>query len=151
MWCDSGSNGTNVVTFSYSDWSLRYPELAGSVSAPLAQLYFNESQLYCDNTPCSVICNLVERELLLNMLTAHIAATNAQINGQPASPLVGRISNATEGSVSVATQLNINSNSSQWFTQTKYGIAYWQATAKYRTMRYVLGPRPLAVPFRRPY
>lgn len=140
-----------VVTFSYGDWSARYPELASSVSSVQAQLYFNEASLYCDNTPTSIITDASqpggEREMLLNMVTAHIAALNAPLNGQPSSPLVGRISGATQGSVSVQTQMDVPPGSAQWFNQTKYGAAYWFATTKYRTMLYVRGPVPIANPF----
>ncbi|MDN7490591.1 DUF4054 domain-containing protein [Burkholderia sp. AU45274] len=143
--CTSGG----VVTFSYADWSARYPELAASVTSQTAQLYFNEAQLYCDNTPTSLITDTSpggERELLLNMVTAHIAALNAPLNGQPSSPLVGRISNATQGSVSVQTDFQVP-GSAAWFAQTKYGAAYWQATTKYRSMLYVRGPVPIVNPF----
>jgi hypothetical protein len=132
-----------VVEFDYAAWALRYPELAASVPQPLAQQYFYEAQLYCDNTPCSPIRNWYpggERAMLLNMLTAHIATLNAPIGGQASSPLVGRISNATEGSVSVQTQLDLPPGTAQWFAQTKFGLAFWTATAQYRTMHYVPGP-----------
>lgn len=139
-----------VVTFSYADWSTRYPELAPSVSPALAQMYFNEAQLYCDNTPTSIITDASqpggERELLLSMVTAHIAALNAALNFQPSSPLVGRISNATQGSVSVQTDFQVPGTAA-WFAQTKYGAAFWQATVKYRSMLYVRGPVPIANPF----
>jgi hypothetical protein len=131
-----------VVTFTYADWSTRYPELAASVALPLAQLYFNEAQMYCDNTPQSPIRDASQggqREILLNMVTAHIAALNAPLNGQASSPLVGRISNATQGSVSVQTQNDYAPGTVQWYQQTKYGAAYWAATAAYRTMRYIPG------------
>jgi hypothetical protein len=134
-----------VVVFSYADWIAMYPELANSVTQPTAQMYFFQAQLYCDNTPTSIIRDTSpggEREMLLNMMTAHIAALNAPINGQPSSPLVGRITNATQGSVSVATQMDMPPGSAQWYNQTKYGAAFWAATAKYRTMRYVPGPQP---------
>ena len=139
-----------VVTFSFADWSTRYPELAASVFQAQAQLYFNEAGLYCDNTPTSIITDASpggEREILLNMVTAHIAALNAPLNGQPSSPLVGRISAGTQGSVSVQTQMDVAPGSAQWFNQTKYGAAYWAATTKYRTMLYVRGPVPIANPF----
>ncbi|NKI68956.1 DUF4054 domain-containing protein [Collimonas pratensis] len=141
-----------VVAFDYTAWSVRYPELASSVAQPLAQQYFNEAQLYCDNTPCSPIRDASvggQRSMLLNMLTAHIAALNAPIGGQPSSSLVGRISNATEGSVSVATQMDLPAGSPQWFAQSKYGIAFWQATSQYRTMHYVPGPVPVINPYGR--
>lgn len=130
---------TGVVVFDYSTWALRYPELAGSVSQPLAQLYFNEATLVCDNTPGSVICDLTVRAMLLNMATAHIAQLNASINGQPVSPLVGRISNASEGSVSVSAQMDLPPGSAQWWAQTRYGAAWWASTATYRAARYVPG------------
>lgn len=137
----------NVVSFDYSSWALRYPELAASVPQPLAQQYFNEATLYCDNTPCSIVTDLTMRAMLLNMVTAHIAALNAPLNGQASSPLVGRINTATEGSVSVGTQLDMPPGSAQWFAQTKYGLSFWQATAQFRSMRYVPGPVPITNPW----
>jgi len=131
-----------VVAFDYTGWSVRYPELAVSVNSTLAQAYFNEAQLYCDNTNTSPITDSSVggiRSMLLNMVTAHIAALNAQLNGQPSSPLVGRINSATEGSVSVTTEMQYPPGSSQWFMQTKYGAAFWQATTQYRSMRYAPG------------
>jgi hypothetical protein len=130
--------------FSYADWSVRYPELSAYVVQATAQIYFNEATLYVDNTACSVICDASqggEREMLLNMVTAHIAALNAPLNGQTSSPIVGRISGATQGSVSVQTDFQVPGTAA-WFAQTKYGAAYWQATVKYRSMRYAPGPQP---------
>jgi hypothetical protein len=138
------------VVFNYTNWALRYPELAGSVSDPLAEIYFGEAQLYCDNSPTSIISNCApayQRTYFLNMITAHIASLNASINGQPPNPLVGRISNATEGSVNVTTQFDMSPGSAQWFAQTKYGAAFWQASAAYRTMHYIPGPPGPRVPY----
>lgn len=137
----------DVVEFSYTAWSTRYPELAASVSQPLAASYFSEATLYCDNSPRSPIRDLGQRALLLNMMTAHVAALNAPLNGQPSSPLVGRISNATQGSVSVATQFDVPAGCPQFFAQTKYGVAFWVATAQYRTMHYVPGRVPKVNPY----
>jgi hypothetical protein len=80
-----------------------------------------------------------QRALLLNMLTAHLAALYAGVNGQSPSPLVGRINTATEGSVSVGAAMDGVPGTAAWFLQTKYGASFWQATARYRTMRYVPG------------
>lgn len=124
-----------VVTFDYLAWSSRYPELAAWVGAPQAQAYFDEAALYCDNTPCSPI-PIWTRPMILGMATAHIAALNAPLNNAPSSPLVGRISNATEGSVTVATQNDYPPGVAQWWQQTKYGAAWWAATVQYRTMHY---------------
>jgi hypothetical protein len=128
-----------IVSFDYAGWSLRYPELAAYVSPPLGQLYFNEATIYLNNTPCSPVSDSSVggmRYMLLNMLTAHIAALNAPLGGQPSSPLVGRVSNATEGSVTVATENKFPEGTVQWYQQTKYGAAFWAASAMYRTAIY---------------
>lgn len=129
-----------AVVFDYSAWVARYPEFAATVAAPLAAAYFAEAGLYCNNTDGAIIGDLKIRGLILNMLVAHIAAMNAPApNGAPASSLVGRISSATQGSVTVQAQFDAPAGSAQWWIQTKYGAAAWAATAPYRTMRYVPG------------
>ena len=142
-----------AVSFSYPLWIARYPEFSG-VNPTLAAAYWSEAALYCDNTDCSPITDDSvggQRNMLLNMLTAHIAQLNAALNGQAASPLVGRINSATEGSVTVQAENQYAPGTVQWFQQTKYGSAFWAATAQYRTMRYVPGPRRVMDPWRRGY
>lgn len=129
-----------AVTFNYAVWVARYPEFS-SVSQDLAQSYFDEAGLYCENTTDNRAFCLGILPTLLNMLTAHIAAMNSGINGQPASPIVGRISGATEGSVSVQAEYDSSGSPSEaWYTQTKYGAAYWAATASFRTAIYSAQP-----------
>jgi hypothetical protein len=138
-----------VVQFDYAAWSIRYPDLAARASAPLAEQYFFESELYCDNTPTSPVKDLAIRSMLLNMLVAHIAQLNAPVKGQTASPLVGRIMNASEGSVSVQTQVDGELHGRAWFAQTRYGLSFWQATAQYRTMHYAPSPARVTDPWAR--
>lgn len=139
------------VVFDYSGWAAMYPYIATSVNSMQAGMYFMQAELYCDNTPQSIVDNCNgQRVILLNMLVAHIALLNASINGQPPNPLVGRISNATEGSVTVASEMNYAPGSSQWFLQTQPGASYWQAMAKYRTMQYVPSNRTYGNPFQFP-
>lgn len=83
--------------------------------------------------------------LALHWLTAHLVALNGTgilgaAAGQPASTLVGRISSATEGSVTVQTDMQSVPGSEQWFRQTKYGATYWQMVAPYRGAFWVRGP-----------
>lgn len=141
--------GAGPITFSYPAWIARYPEFVG-VSQPLAQQYFAEATLYCDNTGAGPVRDPIQLALLLNMLTAHVAAINApQIAGAandgvgsgPNSTLVGRIDSATEGSVTVSADMPEQPGTEAWFNQTKYGAAYVAATLQYRTMRYYVGPR----------
>lgn len=139
-----------IVAFSYTNWALRYSELAQFVAEPLAQLYFNEACLYCDNTASSPIIDWSvggQRDMLLQMVTAHIAALNAAL-GAPSSPLVGRIASAGEGSVNVSVQNDYPPGSAQWFQQTKYGSAFWGATARYRRFQYVAKCRRNLDPYR---
>ena len=124
-----------AVTFDFNAWSLRYPEFS-TINPLLAQEYFNEATLYLRNDGGSPVSTEALQLTLLNMLTAHIAALNMVVNGAPASSLVGIITGATEGSVSVQVQPLGGSPSAAWYNQTKYGSAFWAATRGFRTGHY---------------
>jgi len=129
---------TGVVVFDPATFKVRYPEFV-NVSDALLQAYFDEATIYLANTEDSRVQDVAQRAVLLNMLVAHIAQMNAGSATQPASPLVGRVNTATEGSVSVGTDMGVVPFTAAWFLQTKYGASFWQATARYRTMQYVPG------------
>jgi hypothetical protein len=136
-----------IVVFDYATWVLRFPEFA-AVTPALAALYFAEAEQLLDNTACSPVSNMTQRTVLLNLLTAHIAKLNATTaSGQSAGGgLVGPITSASEGSVSVSTSIPLSPGSSQvWYAQTPYGMTYWAMTASFRQARYY--PR-LWQPFR---
>ena len=120
-----------VAAFDLAAFRARYPEFSAVADATLGA-YFLEAGLYLDNTDGSPVINLGTRLMLLNMLVAHIAALGA-------AALVGRISSASEGSVSVSADMGPVTGSSAWFLQTKYGSSFWQASARYRTFRYYPG------------
>jgi hypothetical protein len=126
------------VVFDATTFKLRYAEFA-AVSDALLQLYFNEACLYLDNTETSRITDLPTRTLFLSMITAHIAALNGQGTGGTGIPgAVGRVSSASEGSVSISTDFMASSNGLMaWYLQTQYGVAFWASSARYRTMQYV--------------
>jgi hypothetical protein len=128
-----------VVVFDVARFKARYPEFA-TIPEPTLDEYFIEATIYLDNTDASPVSDIDRRAVLLNMLVAHIAQINSGANGQGASGLVGQITSATEGSVSVSVANVAATGTSAWFQQTKYGAAYWQATAPYRTFRYVVRP-----------
>lgn len=123
-----------VAVFSYNAWAARFPELAGSVSEQLADLLFSEANLLLDNTDCSPVQDCGQRLVLLNLIVAHLAATSPGAAGS--SGLVGRVSSATEGSVSVSTDYGAVRNSQAYWVQTGYGAQFWQMMARYRTMHY---------------
>ena len=139
--------GAPAVVFNFTNWSTRYPEFA-SVNPTLAQLYFDEATLYCANhlNPVRTVAALT---MLLYMLTSHIAQLNSPTTTSGASSATppGRLSDATEGSVSASFENDYPPGSAQWFQQTKYGAAYWQASLPYRLFRYKVpcyGPASLA-------
>lgn len=129
-----------VATFNYAAWAALYPEFS-NVSQNQAQGFFDQATIFHRNDGGGPVSTIAIQLSLLNMLTAHLAFMSMGTAAQPASQLVGRISNASEGSVSVqAEYADATPSSMAWYVATKYGAAYWQATAPYRTMRYIGGP-----------
>jgi hypothetical protein len=136
--------GSPSVTFNYQQWVATFP-MFSAVSEPLAQSYFDMATLYFNN--CSWPGSLPQAPTLLNLLTCHLAwlYSPRDDNGNPASTgtaapaIVGRISSATQGSVSMQTDFDSSSGSpnAQWYNQTPWGAQYWAATAQFRTARYV--------------
>jgi hypothetical protein len=135
-----------VVAFEYQGWAFMFPELATSVSPGQAAGYFARACNFVANTDRSTIQDIPTRTTLLYLTTAHIAAMNATINGQAPSQLVGRISSATEGSVSVSTEMSAP-GSAGWWAMTRYGYEAWSALAPYRTFRYAPNPQPVVQPW----
>lgn len=131
-----------VATFSFPTFAARYPEFA-NLNQGLAAQYFAEASLYHANDGSGPVQDAGQQLLMLNMLTAHIAALNlTNPDGSAASTLVGPITSATEGSVSVSTGLSAEPGTPGWLQQSKYGYAYLAATAAYRTARYIPKPQP---------
>jgi hypothetical protein len=143
----------SAVTFVFADWQEQYPEFL-NVTQGMATNYFNRATLLCTNNTCNPAYSSSETPpgntllTLLYLLTSHIAWLSAPRDsqgnissvGSPESSLVGRISSASEGSVSVQTDMgdaNAGSPSQAWYMQTRYGAEYWAATAGYRTAVYV--------------
>lgn len=144
-------NGTSPpVTFSYATWVASFPEFS-ALTPEQGQAYFNDATLICANS-CS---NQINRDgnlaALLYWLTSHFAWLkcpkdangNPAATGQLASQLVGRISDAAEGSVHVSTDWQMGGDATaleKFLVQTKYGAAYWAMTSQYRTARYLARP-----------
>ena len=130
-----------AVTFDFTSWALRFPEF-GSLKPALAQLYFNDATAYHRNDGGGPVPTAALQTTYLNLLTAHIAKMNATIGTTAPSDLVGRISDAAEGSVHVTVEIPQGlSAAAAWFAQTKYGFDYWELTKGYRTARYRARPQ----------
>lgn len=128
-----------VATFNYNAWVARYPEFI-TIPEPLVELYFGEAGLYLNNAGAGPVQDTAVQQALIYMVTAHIAKLNSPKTASASdgsADLTGRVNSASEGSVSVSTEMLLPPGSAQWFAQTKYGLAFWQASARFRTMRYI--------------
>lgn len=134
---------TGIVAFDPTYFAARFPEFS-TISATLLGYYFNDAGLLLNNTTMSIVWDSSvggRRYIWLHLLTAHLAAINSGVNGQAASQLVGRITDASEGSVHVSADMGTQPASAAYYQQTKYGAQFWAQTAGYRTARYLPGPR----------
>jgi hypothetical protein len=130
-----------AVTFNYASWLLLFPEFTTTVSQPQAeQVILPLAETYCRNDGGGPVTTAAQQTNLLNLMVAHCAQLLFGSSKGAAGPLVGRISSASQGSVSVSTDFPQNANAA-WFNQTVYGAMFWVACAPYRTMRYLPGPR----------
>jgi hypothetical protein len=128
-----------VVVFDPAAFKTAFPMFATVADVSLT-LCFSIATLSLNNSCSSRVCDAAERELLLNLLTAHLAQLNFGVNGQPPAGIVGRIDKASEGSVSVGADMGTVVYGQAWFNQTQWGATYWMATAKYRTAVYIPAP-----------
>lgn len=153
-----------VVVFDPSAFRTLFPEFTGFSDAVLLGS-FNTATLFCNNTDSSIVTDIPTRTSFLNLLTAHVTKLSYGTNDGagnvvPPSGLVGRVSNAVEGTVRVTTEMGGDSPSAAWFHQTQYGATYWAASVRYRTFRYQpptpvfgnpIGPTPAIQPWPWPW
>lgn len=132
---------SGVVVFDPAEFRLLYPSITATDEQ--LEMYFAMAETFLDNTECSIVKDLDARKRLLYLLVAHIGLLNTMAEG--GNPVVGRISNATEGTVSVGLDYGTMGNNERWYLQTPWGAMYWQLTKKYRSMVYRLGIAPMPV------
>ena len=132
---------SGVVVFDLLKFRKLFPKI--STTDDQLDMFFVEACLLCNNTENSNIRNLQEREILLFLLTAHIATLQMRIDSGNDS--VGRITSASEGSVSVALDNGQTTHSEKWYQQTAYGARYWVLTKRYRSLFYIYGHAPMPV------
>lgn len=132
---------SGVVVFDPAEFRLLYPSIAATDEQ--LEMYFAMAETFLDNTECSIVKDLDARKTMLYLLVAHIALLSQQ--AENGNPVVGRISNATEGTVSVGLDYGTMGNNERWYLQTPWGAMYWQMSKKYRSMVYRLGIAPMPV------
>lgn len=127
-----------IVVFDPPAFILQFPAFQ-TVPTVALQNNFNLATLQLNNSYGSIVPDAPTRAQLLNLLTAHLTALLNGIGSNPPSDIVGRISGATQGSVSVQTEFRTDSEAAAFYMQTQWGAIYWRSTAIYRTARYVSG------------
>lgn len=133
-----------IAVFNPTQFTTRYPEFAAALTANpglFSGLFTEAGCLYLNNTDCSPVPNVMKRLLLLNMLVAHLAFIGGTLTADGQPKPVGRMSQASEGSVSASFEGQTpTAGSGAWFQQSQYGAAFWQATVNLRSFRYM--PQP---------
>lgn len=134
--CNGQTITLGVVTFDPTAFVAAFPAFATVPQAALTA-NFGFAELQLENDCCSVVCDAPTRANLLNLLTAHITALLNGINGQPPAGVVGRVSSAQQGTVSVQTEFETQSEAAAYYQQTPWGSMFWQSTLRWRTARYI--------------
>jgi len=130
-----------TASFDPAYFASRYPEFAG-IAATTAPGYFLESGVYLNNTGTSPVQDPGTQKVLMHMLTAHLAELYDATSARGSQALVGRITDASEGTVKVHADMGPVPGTAAWFLQTKYGASFWQAVRPYLGFRYRGAPRP---------
>lgn len=140
-WFGGGCQSGAIGSFVYSDFIAQYPAFATAPPQATLEAYFAlAGEVWLRNDGTGPVRTTTLQTALLYMLTAHLAQLFSGPNGNDPSGLVGRISSATEGSVTVSTEYEGTMNSA-WFNQTEYGATFWAATAAFRSFAaYLPGP-----------
>lgn len=125
-----------VVEFDAAEFKALYPAFL-LVADGLLIRDFVFAEVLLKNTCCSRVVDANKRQTLLYLLVAHIA-TLFDLNPTPAP--VGRLSDATEGSVSASFDFGTITPNQAWYLQTQYGAMFWTMTAAFRTFLYVPAP-----------
>lgn len=122
----------NEVIMTADQFYLSFPEFSNVTDEQLESL-FKLSTLYIENNQLSVVTDLKKRELLLYLIVAHLCYLKYGNNkGDGGTGMVGRLSSATEGSVSISATVGQLSSDAEWYAQSQYGWQFWEATKVYR-------------------
>lgn len=130
-----------VVVWDSAQFKTAFPEFAAVPDARL-EILFSLAEGLLDNTDASIVTNITQRTAMFYYIVAHMLTLfGTGIVGTPGggpSGVVGRLSSATEGTVSSSFEFNVPpSPSGAWWNQTQYGALYWMLMAPFRSFRYV--------------
>ena len=135
---------SNVFVFDPEEFKRLYPQFDKFTDEQLNFMFEIVENDILDNTETSCI-KLKTRRKFFFLLVAHRAELQNRIDSGNTG-LVGRISSATEGSVSISSDyLSSPTALAQWLNQTPYGADYYAMTAQYRTALWFAGTTPMPV------
>lgn len=128
-----------IVVLDITKFRTMFPEFS-NVADDLLPFLFDQATDYLNNSDFSLVDDVIKRERLLYLLMAHLAYMRyGDVKGNGGSGMVGRLSSASEGSVSVSSEAGVVEFRYMWYTQSPYGMDYWQATKVYRMANYYPG------------
>lgn len=136
-----------IVAFDPAAFIVLFPQF-NYLPVPQLEAYFTVATTFVRNDGCGPVTSEQMQTQLLNFATAHIVKLFAvQADGQAPSDIVGRINSASQGSVSVGSEMLLPPGSAQWWNQTQFGATFWLLSAPFRTMRYLPGPQKPVAPW----
>lgn len=127
-----------IATFSYPIWAQTFPQFSNVYEGQVLGLLLPVAESFCANDGSGPANDLNTQLNMINLLVAHLAQLFFGSTTQPLSPLVGRISSATQGSVSVVVEMPTTPDAA-WFNQTQYGAGFWAMSSIYRRFRVIPG------------
>jgi hypothetical protein len=132
-----------AIIFDYAHWLSVYPEFK-STTEEQANGYWQNACYILRNDGSSPVDDPEQRRMLLELLTAHIAALfggpgggpgyGVQMGGVYTSKSVNGVSLGSSGPFSVT-------GTQQWYMLTRYGQEYWFKTRALRQFQYIPGPQ----------
>lgn len=129
-----------VTTFDFARWITAFPEFS-STDPDTAASWFVQATVLHPNDGSGPIKDPAQQTEALYLLTAHLAALAP--NGSVGVPswVLGRITGASQGPISVQSEgFQFKGSLGAWYGSTRYGALYWIMMAKYRTFRWRPGP-----------
>ncbi len=129
------------VVFDPVAFVAEYPEFTPVTNPRMQTMFDIAQQSLLDNTDNSPVMDIPYRTQLFYMLVAHLLTIYKAVptQGQGNSRPPGRISTATEGTVTSGFEYNMPTGSGMaaWYIQTPYGAMFWTATAQFRSAIYM--------------
>jgi hypothetical protein len=138
-----------AIPFDYDEFISRFPEF-GALPESQAQEYWDQACVMFRNDGSSPEQDEGQRRVILDVLTAHMAALFAlpPIGRGGIGAMVGVTTSKSVNGVSVGNSglLPGFTGTRAWLAMTQYGLKYLALTAGYRAFHYVQGPQRYPYP-----